>query len=88
MTLAERDAALRSAAEAATPGDWYVIDKTPGWGLALVVDKDDDPVCEAHPDHCIWIAAADPSTVLSLLDRLEAAERRVGWNRTEPVGAS
>lgn len=63
---------LRRVAEAATPGPWMVV------GLNeeddTVVTVDDDPICHAYPDDSRYIAAADPQTVLALIERLERAE--------------
>ena len=76
-------AALRAAAEAATPGPWAVAT----WGPVLTkawVDYDADPnaptpelwLCIAgqSPEDSAYIAAANPSVALALLDRLNAAE--------------
>jgi len=76
--------ALRSLAEAATPGPWEARGHAvgfPGTGLArgefhVVADTYEDPA-DAR-----YIAAVSPDVVLALLDRLEAAEReRDEWKQ-------
>ncbi|HHF9263197.1 TPA: ead/Ea22-like family protein [Escherichia coli] len=86
--------ALREAAEKATPGEWKRMMRnsdelmTTFHGVAignvfveLTTGKRD--IFDAE-----FIAAANPSTVLSLLDELEAAEKRIAEleaNKCKPV---
>lgn len=96
MTAASVDtAALRTAAEAATPGPWpeaYVQ-----WAVRHIArncDYGDDASDEemAGGSSFCWdrykdgpfVAAANPAVVLALLDRLDAAEAEVA-NRTNVV---
>ena len=82
--------ALREAAEKATSGKWERGDGN-GNGGELLVYCDDalgSAVCEMTSEYNAipkyqrinnlnFIAAANPATVLALLDELEAAERRI-----------
>ena len=87
MTEPVDRAALRALAEAATSGPWVVGDRwTDGGGSAVsCVNRYDDVSIEGAivqavngewPDepNAAFIAAADPSTVLALLARLDEAE--------------
>lgn len=75
-------AALRKVAEAATPGPWvrrsYVCDETgrtvqePG---VYAPSSESIVVCDVNDFDERFIAAANPDTVLALLDRLEKLER-------------
>lgn len=81
--------ALREAAEKATPGPWYVHDKPCEDGNYGIDTSDKEFIAEAvvwwgFSRQSIWreedakhIAAANPATVLALLDELEAKERRI-----------
>ncbi|MDV5847443.1 ead/Ea22-like family protein [Enterobacter hormaechei] len=81
--------ALREAAEKATPGPWYVHDKPCEDGNYGIDTSDKEFLAEAvvwwgFARQSIWreedakhIAAANPSTVLALLDELEAAGKRI-----------
>ncbi|EPU2858167.1 ead/Ea22-like family protein [Escherichia coli] len=81
--------ALREAAEKATPGPWYVHDKPCEDGNYGIDTSDKEFLAEAvvwwgFSRQSIWreedakhIAAANPATVLALLDELEAAEKRI-----------
>ncbi|HBL9065104.1 ead/Ea22-like family protein [Enterobacter hormaechei] len=81
--------ALREAAEKATPGPWYVHDKPCEDGNYGIDTSDKEFLAEAvvwwgFARQSIWreedakhIAAANPATVLALLDELEAAEKRI-----------
>ena len=78
---------LRALAEAATPGLWEAAQgASGGWWIespytATVADIDIDSLCpEADAQH---IAAANPATILALLDRLEAAEAAVAAHDAE-----
>ncbi|ECK7392634.1 ead/Ea22-like family protein [Salmonella enterica subsp. enterica] len=67
--------ALREAATVATQGGWYVdydFDVCHESGAFLVETHGDNLVQNAK-----FIAAANPATVLALLDELAAAERRI-----------
>lgn len=73
---------LRAVAEAATPGPWEAVQgASGGWWVeapntATIADIDID--YSGHPEaDAAHIATANPTTVLQLLDRLEAAEERV-----------
>jgi hypothetical protein len=67
---------LRRLAEGATPGPW-ILSEASRWIMEAserrqgICDYDDDPKARAN---AAYIAAANPSTILSLLDRLEATE--------------
>lgn len=81
--------ALREAAEKATPGPWYVHDKPCEDGNYGIDTSDKEFLAEAvvwwgFSRQSIWreedakhIAAANPATVLALLDELEAKDRRI-----------
>lgn len=81
--------ALRDAAEKATPGPWYVHDKPCEDGNYGIDTSDKEFLAEAvvwwgFSRQSIWreedakhIAAANPATVLALLDELEAKDRRI-----------
>lgn len=81
--------ALREAAEIATPGPWYVHDKPCEDGNYGIDTSDKEFLAEAvvwwgFARQSIWreedakfIAAANPATVLALLDELEAKDRRI-----------
>lgn len=64
---------LRELAEKATPGPWHESN-----GLGIVIDEIDcGTVCETHEDDAHdgrLIAAANPVTVLALLDAHEALQ--------------
>lgn len=78
--------ALREAAEKATPGPWYVHDKPCEDGNYGIDTSDKEFLAEAvvwwgFSRQSIWreedakhIAAANPATVLALLDELEAPQ--------------
>ena len=91
--------ALREAAEKATPGPWYVHDKPCEDGNYGIDTSDKEFLAEAvvwwgFSRQSIWreedakhIAAANPATVLALLDELEAAEKRIADQRGIIVSA-
>lgn len=93
--------ALREAAEKATPGPWYVHDKPCEDGNYGIDTSDKEFLAEAvvwwgFSRQSIWreedakhIAAANPATVLALLDELEAKEeQRANWfQMAEKLGA-
>jgi hypothetical protein len=73
--------ALREAAEKATPGDW----KYSTFDCAITDDTSSLAIVRMDSGHLndeqsalngAFIAAANPATVLALLDELEAAEKR------------
>lgn len=69
---------LREAAEKATPGDWCSDDRhgviaDSGLNGNYYIASCSGP---EHRDNKRFIAAANPATVLALLDELEAANRR------------
>jgi hypothetical protein len=69
-TLAE----MRAVAEAATEGPWAFVKGVQGLGIVLVGGS---YKLEVINRDCPHIATFDPPTVLSLLDRVERAEREV-----------
>ncbi|MEI9582321.1 ead/Ea22-like family protein, partial [Enterobacter asburiae] len=81
--------ALREAAEKATPGPWYVHDKPCEDGNYGIDTSDKEFLAEAvvwwgFARQSIWrdedakfIAASNPTTVLALLDELEAKDKRI-----------
>lgn len=77
------DIEVRKLAEAATPGPWIAGDDEDS-DYFLVGPHDGDgivfrPVVKLHPqNNAAYIAAANPATILSLLDRLEKAEKDNG----------
>lgn len=67
---------LRKLAEAATQGKWKssgfsVNSKEHGWATIANTEFDYDGMAE----NAAYIAAANPAAILSLLDRLEKAEK-------------
>lgn len=71
--------ALREAAENATPGEWCADDM---FGVVADAGLNGNfyiATCSGpdNRDNKRFIAAANPATVLALLDALEAAERRL-----------
>ncbi|EAA9301860.1 ead/Ea22-like family protein [Salmonella enterica] len=76
--------ALRKAAEKATPGPWEMEQENiwftdeDGYTKHLVYVQQGDDVDDKQ-DHynTVFIAAANPATVLTLLDDLVAAEKRI-----------
>jgi len=85
--------ALRSAAEKATRGIWRYLKTTPFMDAEIsaenntrVVNLLSGDVTEANSE---FIAAANPATVLALLDELEAKEeQRANWfQMAEKLGA-
>ncbi len=78
-------AKLRDLAKVATSGPWQTgSEPRPGrMFFGTVTDPDDPtepgvPLGEAHPDDAEFIAAANPQTVLALLDEIEALRRGQG----------
>ena len=85
--------ALRRLAEAATPGPWHIEIESEGGDFGSIISTsitgvkaekdwifrlDDDYGTGAAPRHdSKYIAAANPQTILALLDELEAAEREI-----------
>lgn len=78
------DDELRELANKATPGPWRFFDlqmRNHWAGIAVVARDPSDPLCECDvaelrkgsEHNAAFIAAADPVTILSLLDRLNAA---------------
>ncbi|EBP0846778.1 ead/Ea22-like family protein [Salmonella enterica] len=70
--------ALRIAAENATPGEWctddYGVIADAGLNANYYIASCSGPDNRANKR---FIAAANPATVLALLDELEAAEKRI-----------
>ncbi|WP_241183083.1 ead/Ea22-like family protein, partial [Enterobacter asburiae] len=80
--------ALREAAEKATKGQWQFHDRQSlshsGSGFVAIAGKEailcfNAPVGGINQSNNVvkYIAAANPATVLALLDELEAAEKRI-----------
>lgn len=71
--------ALREAAEKATPGEWFPDDRDGVIADAGLNENYYIASCSGpeHQDNKRFIAAANPATVLALLDELEAAEKRI-----------
>ncbi|EMQ9925856.1 ead/Ea22-like family protein [Enterobacter hormaechei] len=75
--------ALREAAERATESDW-IVDAHEGWHAVIpvadavngnyIIAEFQGPESKRNRD---FVAAANPATVLALLDELEAAEKRI-----------
>ena len=66
---------LRELAEKATPGPWTADPQRPG-----ILRINDDPTCGilvGQRTNTSFIAAANPQTVLSLLDRIEVLKEQV-----------
>ena len=81
--------ALREVAEKATPGNWRYLKTTPFMDAEIsaenhtrVVNLLAGDVTEANSE---FIALANPTTVLALLDELEAKDNRI--NRLEAIVA-
>lgn len=84
---------LRELAEAATQGPWIAAgpsygDPMPRYYNTVVTDRgdpiEDEDVCSdtMTSEDALFIAAANPAAILSLLDRLEKAEKdaaRLDW---------
>jgi hypothetical protein len=79
----ETDAALRAAAEEATPGPWTTDDSRNTAGLARVWQYRGLGIAECryrgaeNRKDAAFIALANPTAILDLLDRVEAAEAKV-----------
>jgi len=83
------DVELRKLAEAATPGPWMVQQYSTHVGFSVWADgrgciaerwydiTQAKPYGDEIGGNAAFIAAANPAAVLSLLDRLDAAEARV-----------
>lgn len=95
MTSEERDK-LKAAAAAATPGPWHTADCGPERNIPEVVVYDEptdwQPICYFDdatnecpafmwPENRAYIAAADPSSVLSLIADVERLERQLCFAR-------
>ncbi len=82
---------LKEAAEKATPGPWHVDHvvcvRTPGDGDSVAVAVSDRTLPRGQSKHnAAFIAAADPTTILALIERLEALEDEVkDMTVTEPT---
>ena len=65
---------LRKLALAATPGPWQAQQRNKQEAIYIVGPAGVPPACHAfYADNAAYIAAANPATVLALLDELEAA---------------
>jgi len=88
LTREQRDE-LRAKAEAATPGPWMLLPPAIIGENNHVITPHDGQRCGivvngATPENATYIAAANPATVLTLLDALEEAEcevARLEWRR-------
>ena len=86
--MSDKYAALKQAAQIVAVGDWLYHDRQKlehvGGGF-LAIDGKESVFClnsavggiKKGNDVVKYIAAANPSTVLALLDELEAAEKRI-----------
>lgn len=76
--------ALREAAEKATAGQWVV---ELGDEVYAVDGDDSEQIAMVFSDNgrsdAVFIAAASPTTMLALLDELEAAEKRIAEHNFE-----
>lgn len=76
---------LERLAKAAAPGPWRRQDFQSGGHMNGVDDSDGDVVCASYgrlrPKSFDFIAAANPSTILSLIDRLKNAESELERER-------
>lgn len=65
---------LRALALAATPGPWQAQQRNKQEAIYIVGPDCTPPACHAfYADNAAYIAAANPATVLALLDEVEAA---------------
>ena len=65
---------LRALALAATPGPWQAQQRNKQEAIYIVGPDRTPPACHAfYADNAAYIAAANPATVLALLDETEAA---------------
>jgi len=74
---------LKELCEKATPGPWY--SKYQNWSFLIRSDKGDGPyhATTSLEENAAFIAAANPQTVLSLIERVEELEDNGGfWGRT------
>ncbi|MBG0639711.1 ead/Ea22-like family protein [Enterobacter asburiae] len=74
--------ALREAAEKATPGKWRYLKTTPFMDAEISAENHTRVVNllagDVTLDNSEFIAAANPATVLALLDELEAKDKQIG----------
>ena len=72
MTLTE----FRALAERATPGPWSAYKDSDGFGgYDWTVGEDIEKVAQhLEKDDAAWIAAASPTAIIALIDRLEGSE--------------
>lgn len=81
MTMTTNKQALREAAEKAAPGKWRYLKTTPFMDAEISSENHTRVVnllaSDVTADNSEFIAAANPATVLALLDELEAAEKRI-----------
>lgn len=83
--------ALREAAEKATESDW-IVDAHEGWHAVIpvadtvngnyIIAEFQGPESKRNRD---FVAAANPATVLALLDELEAKDKRIAELERERV---
>ena len=63
---------LRALAQAATPGPWQAQQRNKQEAIYIVGPAGVPPACHAfYDDNATYIAAANPATVLALLDEVE-----------------
>ncbi|EKS6644621.1 ead/Ea22-like family protein [Enterobacter hormaechei] len=84
---------LRKAAEKATESDW-IVDAHEGWHAVIpvadavngnyIIAEFQGPESKRNRD---FVAAANPTTVLALLDELEAKEKRIAEQRETLLAA-
>ena len=86
---AEQRATLRKLAEGATPGPWMrlfgertVYDRMEDGCRGNVIVRADHPHSKADGENLDYIAAANPSAILQLLDYIETLEKDAAQQRT------
>lgn len=88
--MTDKYAELRRLAEAATPGPWEVKHTSDGDVIQTEYERGGWEIADERADvphqNAAFIAAANPSTILSLLDELEACRKdaeRYRWLRNQ-----
>ena len=79
MTADQPDlAALRTLAAAATPGPWTPTTRLDAWTIATIATASGKRIAFAdHMTDAAYIAAADPATILALLDQRDALAKQL-----------
>lgn len=80
----EQIAHLKTLAKNATPGPWH-SDFVDGVGYIVIDGPNDEPIVyDMDIDHAEYIAACDPNTILSLIERIEYLENEIAeWEREQ-----